>query len=58
MYVLFQIHFIGLFTGVKARNTICFFSYVIFTNTRVGNIRIRIFTDARVKNILRRLSVA
>jgi hypothetical protein len=58
MYVLFQIHFIGLFIGVRARNTICFFSYVIFINTSVRNIRTRIFTNAKVKNILSKLSVA
>jgi hypothetical protein len=29
----------------------CFLCYVIFTITRVGSIRIRIFTSAKVRNI-------
>jgi hypothetical protein len=45
-----------LFTSVRVRNKKnidlnLFYSYVVFTNARVGIIRSRIFTGARVRNI-------
>jgi hypothetical protein len=55
-HALLSIHFIGLFTSATVRPYIFFFGYVIFINARVGSIHSRIFTDARVKNIITKLS--
>jgi hypothetical protein len=45
-------------SGIKNTdlNLFYFYSYVIFTNARVGSIRSWIFTGARVKNITRKPS--
>jgi hypothetical protein len=57
VWFVFNSNFTGLFTDARIRNTIFFLCYVIFTNVRVGSIRIRIFTSARVKNITSRPSI-
>ena len=54
---IFKFIFIGLFKELELATSFIFvLGYVILTNARVGSIRSRIFTDARVRNIMNKSS--
>jgi len=54
---IFKFIFIGLFKELESATLFIFvLGYVILTNTRVGSIRSRIFTGARVRNIINKSS--
>ena len=54
---IFKFIFIGLFKELESATPVIFIlGYVILTNARVGSIRSRIFTDARVRNVISKSS--
>jgi len=54
---IFKFIFIGLFKELESATPFIFvLGYVILTNARVGIIRARIFTGARVRNIINKSS--
>jgi len=54
---IFKFIFIGLFKELESATRFIFvFDYIILTNVIVGSIHNRIFTDARVRNIISKSS--
>jgi hypothetical protein len=54
---IFKFIFIGLFKELELATSFIFvLGYVILTNARVGSIRSRIFTDAKIRNIISKSS--
>jgi hypothetical protein len=54
---IFKLFLFGLFKELESATPFIFvLGYVILTNARVGSIRSRIFTNARVRNIISKSS--